>query len=408
MIPRKVDLIISPFHDWRKCQAEGFRTRDGHLLQHFAKHSSVGKMLVIDRPITFPEVLYKRRKLRSHGNIITRRGMSSISQVAGNIFVLNVFVLEILRPVIMGFKWWHYILCQPWISKEVEWAIDYLDIKKDILLMWTPVSAGIAKHIDTHLKVFDILDNWLHHPEMKAGLKEIKNDYRYLLDNADIVFANSSMSRKYFSTERNNIIYLENGVDPQRFQANDKILLSQIKNNIFPRPWIGYVGKLSKRVNVNLLLEIAYALEDATILILGPILDRAWIRPLLGVKNIVLLGDIHYDELPVYVGNFDVAIIPHNIGELEDYMNPIKLYEYMAAGRPIVATPSESVKKFNSIIEISSTTEGFVAAIQKYLKMTENEKQNLARSLQMAISPNMTWEGIANTMMKTIIDSWHK
>ena len=115
--------------------------------------------MVIDRPITFPEVLYKRRKLRSHGNIITRRGMSSISQVAGNIFVLNVFVLEILRPVIMGFKWWHYILCQPWISKEVEWAIDYLDIKKDILLMWTPVSAGIAKHIDTHLKVFDILDN---------------------------------------------------------------------------------------------------------------------------------------------------------------------------------------------------------------------------------------------------------
>ena len=57
---KKINLVIFPLHDWKKCEREGFRTRDAHLILEFEKNSLVEKILIVDRPISSPEMLVKK------------------------------------------------------------------------------------------------------------------------------------------------------------------------------------------------------------------------------------------------------------------------------------------------------------------------------------------------------------
>jgi hypothetical protein len=66
-----MDLIIIPFHDWRKSEKEGFRTRDVHFIKALTKEKSINKILVINRPITRLELLYKRHKRALDGKQIS-------------------------------------------------------------------------------------------------------------------------------------------------------------------------------------------------------------------------------------------------------------------------------------------------------------------------------------------------
>ncbi len=58
-----INLVVIPFHDWKKCEREGFRTRDAHFMQEFEKHPDVDKILVIDRPTSISEMMLLRRNI---------------------------------------------------------------------------------------------------------------------------------------------------------------------------------------------------------------------------------------------------------------------------------------------------------------------------------------------------------
>jgi glycosyltransferase involved in cell wall biosynthesis len=179
---------------------------------------------------------------------------------------------------------------------------------------------------------------------------------------ADAVVAAAPRSAEVLERWRADVEVIPNGVDSGVWRVDH------------PRPddlpagvVVGYAGKLAHRIDAELVTAVAERLPDMHFVFVGPILEKGPIRPLRSIPNVHLLGDRHYERLPAYVRHFDVAWIPHRVGEGESGGDPIKLYEYWAAQRPVVTTPIDGMAQWSKVLAIAADPEEAVAAIGRML-----------------------------------------
>jgi len=398
----KIDLIVLPMHDWKKCEKEGFRTRDAHLIQHFEKNKNVRRILVVDRPTTLPEMILKKRywKVKS-GKIVKRTPFTSLTKVSKKVYVLDIFSWDLIKPLILRRDWWNHIFRKDRVIQRIKKAISLLNLNNKILFLWSPLSTGIIGKLGEQMVIFDTLDNWTRHPEIEDRRGYIKGGYTVIREKADIIFANSKETQKFMENPRTSPILILNGVDKEFFQLKEKKTPGDIKN--IPKPIVGYAGKIAKRIDVNLLSFLALKLPQASFVLIGQFIDKKWVKKLFEFKNIYFLEDKHYNQLPVYLANFDVCIIPHNVGALENEGDPTKLYEYLAAGRPVVTTNIAGVSYFKGIITIAHTKEEFLEGIIYWCKRVR-EDESLSGKLKDSISEAHLWSKKAEMMINLILE----
>ncbi|MFA0779671.1 MAG: hypothetical protein RJAPGHWK_001175, partial [Candidatus Fervidibacter sp.] len=138
---------------------------------------------------------------------------------------------------------------------------------------------------------------------------------------------------------------------------------------MIPTPRIGFVGVIAEWVDIKLLIKIASWRPRWSFVLVGPI-KRSIALPDLP-PNIYLLGPKPYDMVPAYLQGIDVAIIPFERTEfITRYVNPIKLYEYLAAGKPVVTTPMGDYDGLETFVHIAETPEAFASAIEVAMKET--------------------------------------
>jgi glycosyltransferase involved in cell wall biosynthesis len=132
-----------------------------------------------------------------------------------------------------------------------------------------------------------------------------------------------------------------------------------------------------------MLEECARRMPDTAFVIVGPAMQSApaWT----GRPNVRLLGPRPYEQIPTYMRHADVGIIPFKPGLLVHAVNPLKLYEYMAAGLPVVATEWEELKQMNSPALLATDADGFCRQLQAAFAM-----KNDARWLRYATANS--WE----------------
>ncbi|MEX1382736.1 hypothetical protein [Lutibacter sp.] len=94
-----MNLLIIPFHDWRKSQREGFRTRDAHFIKALSKIDAVDKIIIVNRPTTHLELLYNNQKTIIQGEIILKKGRFSLYKTDHKIFVIDFLSLDIFSQV---------------------------------------------------------------------------------------------------------------------------------------------------------------------------------------------------------------------------------------------------------------------------------------------------------------------
>src|SRR5262249_18718828 len=95
--------------------------------------------------------------------------------------------------------------------------------------------------------------------------------------------------------------------------------------------------------------------------------EQVDLTPYRGLANVHFLGRRDHDELPAYCKGFDVAMIPRKVNELMQHVNPIKLREYLAAGLPVVSTPSAELRLFEEGVYLAEDAPEFVRAIERAL-----------------------------------------
>ncbi len=133
-------------------------------------------------------------------------------------------------------------------------------------------------------------------------------------------------------------LVLPNAVDPELWGERPEVpgWLAGL-----PGPRLLYVGTLDSRLEVEATRQVARTWPDGSLVLVGPLEDRAHLAPLLAEPNVIHHGAVAHGEVPAIVAGADACLIPHHRTDLTMAMSPLKLYEYLAAGRPVAVTDLE-------------------------------------------------------------------
>ena len=399
-----VDLIILPMHDWKKCQKEGFRTRDGHFMEHFCRSPGIGKILVVDRPVSLAESLLRRRGGPIEGGRLVLRGRDFwlTEAVPDKCYVLDMSTGEILRPLLLGRDWWDHVFRKARVHAVIREAAEHLGLKEPVLFLWSPLSTGVLDAVPHSLLVFDALDNWLNHPIIRDKRGLIAAGYRMIRQNADLIFTNTPSIAEFLSPAAKCAPrYVPNGVDPERFARKSLPLPADMRG--LPRPIIGYTGKITRRHDLELCRKLLAGFPDCSFVFCGPVLEKGWIRGLMRHPNLHYLGDKHYNDLPAYVSHFDVAIIPYDTVRHRIEGEAIKLYEYLAAGLPVVTSRFMGVDAFAAHVWIADNHGEFLKHVQTCVELARaGRPDEIGRKVAGALPESVSWAVKAELMLDSI------
>lgn len=212
------------------------------------------------------------------------------------------------------------------------------------------------------------------------------------IKNYDLVMATSKqLCRKIGERNERFINYFPNGGDVKLFRTtvNESLAKPRELEDI-KTPIIGYTGALCQRIDYELLVKILEENKDKTVVMVGPRKDKEFTKINLDqYPNIRFTGPKRIEELPSYLKYFDCAIIPFRKNNLTGGIYPLKINEYLAAGRSVVSTDfSEDINQFGKHIKLAATHEDFLKAIPeaisakdeklegRYLASQENSWEN--------------------------------
>ncbi len=190
----------------------------------------------------------------------------------------------------------------------------------------------------------------------------------------DVVFASAKklVEEMIAVHGRQKVFYLPNGVEYEHFKKASRDIIPDSVKPILSRnrPVVGYFGALASWIDYELLNKISKLL-DIELVLIGMDYDGS-INRLEMRDNVHYLGVIPYRKLPEYAVHFDVAIAPFSPGEIAATTSPIKIFEYMALGKPVVTTEMEECKNYRSIL-IAKNHEEFLQLIKKALTMRDDK-----------------------------------
>lgn len=368
--------LAYPMHGQYKLSNEGYRTRDGHIIEWLGRFRvEKGELVsVVSRPEPF--VLAPLRRVR--GGIAA--GTEPVRSVS--------WKLPKLDP-----KHW-------WVRSAQ--AYPTLTNLRDVpAVVWNPfvASAPIDRNPYSYRRrvVFDLLDDWTIHHAFASIRKEVEAAYRRAFSESEVVFANSegtlALAHRF---GRSDAILMTNGVDPDRFVTE-----SRAQGPLT----IGYVGKIGRRLDAALIANVCRALPEVRFVFAGSFLDPkdGFRRLLTSLDNVEVLGDVHYEDVPELMATFDLGWVPHAVGEGEVGGDAIKTYEYRATGLQVLTTP---------IIGAGRTlTEGVhvVPATSQvdWLKQVIRGRERIDRR-PAEIPEHLTWSAIAKRVDSALesIDPW--
>jgi glycosyltransferase involved in cell wall biosynthesis len=219
---------------------------------------------------------------------------------------------------------------------------------------------------------------------------------------ADVIFATAPHIHETLKALNAECHYFPNVADFAHFNT----ALSgatQIPDDIarIPGPRIGFIGAVSGyKMDFALLRAVADARPDWSIILIGEVGEGdPWtdITTLSGAPNIHLMGGRPYASLPGYLKAFDVAILPSHINEYTRSMFPMKFFEYLAAGRPVVATPLPALAGHTEVAALRSDAEGFQASIAEALA-----GQSAPLEQRLAAARDQTYEIRTEKMLKIL------
>jgi teichuronic acid biosynthesis glycosyltransferase TuaH len=293
-----MNLVVFPFHDFRKCQKEGFRTRDGHIMEHLLTAEYIDKLFIINRPINVLECIFKRISWKTEGIIIEKGFFHQIVEIKKNKYVLDCLIFNLIGTILKQKESFFDAYENRKFIEIVNRSIKRLKINNSCCLSFTLYAFKSLKLIDTKFHIFDALDNWLKIPSYKKFFHIIYKGYKSLSKSAKIWTTNSIENKKYFENEFNlkDCVVIRNGVDIDTFNQKLNMPKDMIK---FKKPIIGIAAKITHLIDVKLLNKVVNNNHNYDFILIGQILDKKVFNKI--SNRIYYLGDKHYCEYPSYI-----------------------------------------------------------------------------------------------------------
>jgi len=219
-----------------------------------------------------------------------------------------------------------------------------------------------------------------------------------LIKKSDLCTANSTYLADYCKKFNPNSYYVGQGCDLTLFNPN---FIRDIPEDLksIKKPVIGYVGALvGSRLDIKLLEFIAENRPEWNIVLVGPEDDNFKYSRLHSYSNVHFLGTKRMEELPLYVKGFDVCMNPQLVNEITIGNYPRKIDEYLAMGKPTVATKTTAMEVFSDYCYLAKNKEGYIKAIEAALNTDTEEEVKRRRDFAMT----HTWENNVEEIYKAI------
>ena len=276
------------------------------------------------------------------------------------------------------------------------------EVDKYILWYYNPMVLNFSRHLKPALTVYDCMDELSLFKGAPARLQDLEQE---LLDRADLIFTGGQTLYEAKRKGHDNVYLFPSSIDASHFEQARKKQTDPDDQADIPRPRLGFFGVIDERMDMDLLAELAQAKPDWHLVMLGPVVK---IDPenLPALPNIHYLGMKSYDQLPQYLANWDITLLPFALNDSTRFISPTKIPEYLAGGKPVVSTPIQDViQPYGSqkLVSIAATAGEFVRAIENILQSRTEDTAEWLTRVDRQLSQN-SWDYTWKRMM-TLIES---
>jgi len=248
------------------------------------------------------------------------------------------------------------------------------------LPFWCPLAAAFPGGP----VIYDCMD---HHAGFSTHTALMQQEEDRLFRLADAVVTTSDWLSKRIAEQAPDPVIIRNGAEVQRFRAAQAAMDARRD----ARPVVGYVGAIAEWFDTALVAAAADAYPDWDFVLVGAT-HGCDTRALDKRGNVHLLGEQPYDSIPARVAGFDVCIIPFQLTELIQATNPVKAYEYLSAGKPVVATDLPELRPLTDLLHVTDSHEAFIAALATAM---DEHDDTVLRANRQAWAADQDWIGRA-------------
>ncbi len=228
---------------------------------------------------------------------------------------------------------------------------------RPVVVTACPTTAYLLGHLGEARSVYYCADDYAHMPGVDAAL--VHELEARLLQQVDAVVATSEPLLRAKATSAKPTQLLRHGVDVEHFRAAglpDAPVHPALTG--VPAPVFGFHGLIQDIIDFELIAEVARQRPDWSFVFVGAAPDGLGTCPT--APNIFYVGAYPYAVMPSFIRGFDVCVIPYKVEERTRACNPIKLREYLAAGKPVISTLIPEVLAYGDVVRFASTPDEFV------------------------------------------------
>jgi glycosyltransferase involved in cell wall biosynthesis len=254
-------------------------------------------------------------------------------------------------------------------ARSIRRTLEKLNAHDPVLWIYPPDAGRVVGKLGESVSVYYCADDWAANDQWWNRAADIRKREGELGAKVDLIVGTSTKLVQRWRERHDNVLFVANGADVATFsQARDSTLPEPEDLRAIPHPRIGYIGFVDSRLNTSLYEKLSASRPDWSFVILGPTnemnLDLAQLRKM---PNVHFIPGRTRAQLPAYLKNFDVCTIPYVLNTLSESIFPLKLFEYLAAGRPIVTTALPELLPYREYIHVAATADEFLFGLEQSL-----------------------------------------
>jgi len=329
-----------------------------------------------------------------------RKWRNNLNKVNKNIFVFTPYPC-------LPFGYYFRIMNkinQALLLRSLRKVCQKINFSNYLVWVYPPCAVDLVGKLNQQLNVFHCVADFSNEKTNRLRNKVISHMEEELANESDIILTLTKDLYKKYKTINPNTHLFPSAVDYAAFSSALKE--DYIPADILPvkGPRIGLVGYLDGNIlDINLLCYIADKHPEWSLVLIGPKFRYLKeLNRLAKKNNVYFLGEKKNDKVPYYIKNLDVCIIPYTITQFTNNVSPLKLYEYLALGKPIISTALSDLKEFEDVICVCSDKDEFVNNISLALK--END-QDLTRK-RLRLAQDNSWDSRI-VMISNLLQSTH-
>jgi len=373
-VKHKPDIVCLSTQDW-----DDLWTRKQRFMKRFAEMGC--RVLYVETQVHM--VTYIRERFRRWRRAL--RFLRGAREVEPNLWVLT-------PPPMLPFYQMSETICLinsiilSWFINRQIWQLGLNDI---VAYSYAPYTHHLMKRLPSEKRIYECVDEYcVDKGLVRREIVERQEEETIRGSDAVIVTAPFLKERK---KKYGNVPHLiPNGVQVDHYESiNRGEVTPADEMRRFPGPVVGFLGALAYWIDLELLEYLARELPDHSFVFIGPVFVDT--RRFNHMRNVHFIGRKPYNELPSYMAGVDVCINPYILDDIASGCSPLKIYEYLACGKPIVSVRMPEAEKFDGLVSIADNYSEFAEMVRVAALMPSGPRRELAsRSWKEAL--NHSWD----------------